>query len=505
MIPHSEIEKGSDGKLEDNGLERTMGMFSGMLLCVGMIVGSGIFSTPALILEKVGSPGMAILIWVIGGLVSFAGTFAYLELGTMRPRSGGEKEYLDYAFQRPKALLAFLFSLSMIFLIRTGYCAADSIVFGTYLLYAGYGPRADIQDGFVKDHFSSIERGLAVFAIVLVTLVQALSVKWAIRIQDTLTIVKIVVLIVVTITGVVAVCGAFKDLPENHNFSNPFQGTSADPTSYASALFKIFFTYDGWNNLNYSIDELIDPIKNLPRAAIGGISITTTLYVLANVAYFAVVPKEMIGESASVLAADFFRITFGPKTQAVIPVFIALSTLGAVFCMSFSASRVIYEVAREGYLPFSNFLAVPSRFKTPLNASLLHCAITLLFILGPPSGEAYAFLIDLSSYPTWVFYGLSVIGLLKLRFTEPDTERPFRCWTVLSVFFVLVAIFLSVFPFIPPTVHSGSIPYWLAPLCGLLFIVISVPCWYIQVVVRKSLEHSMKHMEMMGQDEKASW
>ena len=316
MRPH--IEKGSgidEAPIEDNGLDRTMGMFSGMLLCVGMIVGSGIFSTPALILQKVGSPGMAVLIWVIGGIVSFCGTFAYLELGTMRPRSGGEKEYLDYAFQRPKALLAFLFSLSMIFLIRTGYCAADAIVFGTYVLYAGYGPRDHIDNAFVKENFDWIERGLAVAAMLLVTLVQALSVKWSIRLQNVLTIIKIIVLIVVAVTGIVALCGGFKNLPENNNFKNPFEGTSADPTSYASALFKIFFTYDGWNNLNYSIDELIDPIKNLPRAAIGGISITTSLYVLANVAYFAVVPKDMVGKSGQVLAAEFFRLTFGPQMQ----------------------------------------------------------------------------------------------------------------------------------------------------------------------------------------------
>ena len=163
--------------------------------------------------------------------------------------------------------------------------------------------------------------------------------------------------------------------------------------------------------------------------------------------------------------------------------------------MSFSASRVIYEVSREGYLPFSNILAVPSRFKTPINASLLHCALSLAFILGPPPGEAYAFLIDISSYPTWVFYGISVIGLLKLRVTEPDTLRPFKCPNIISVFFILAAIFLSVFPFIPPTAYHGDLPYWLAPLCGFMFIILSIPCWYIQVVVRKSLDHSMKHLE----------
>jgi len=325
--------------------------------------------------------------------------------------------------------------------------------------------------------------------------VQMFSVRLSLRIQDTLTIVKIIVLCVVVATGIAAYFGAFPDLPPNDNFVSPFKGTSTDPTAYATSLFKIFFTYDGWNNLNYCIDELINPIRNLPLAAIGGISVTTSLYVGANFAYFLVVPEAMVLSSSETLAADFFRMTFGPKSQSVIAVFIALSTIGAIFCMSFSASRVIYEAAREGYLPFAKYLGVPSRFKTPMMALFLHYLLCLVFILAPPSGEAYAFLIDLSSYPTWVFYGISVIGLLKLRFTEPDTERPFRCFWGISVLFILVAIFLSIFPFVPPTIHTGTLPYWLAPLCGALFILFSGFMWYIQVVVRRGTEGSISAKE----------
>jgi amino acid transporter len=99
---------------DERTLPRTMGYFSGTMLCVGMIIGSGIFSTPAIILGLVGSIGMTFVIFAIGALVSFFGVLAYCELGCMRPYSGGEKEYLDYCFPHPKALLSFLFTQCMV-------------------------------------------------------------------------------------------------------------------------------------------------------------------------------------------------------------------------------------------------------------------------------------------------------------------------------------------------------------------------------------------------------
>jgi len=83
---------------------------------VGMIIGTGIFSTPSSILESVGSVGASLMLWVLGFALSVCGLFIWLEFGTMFPRSGGEKVYLEAVYQRPKHLATVVFAASAIFL-----------------------------------------------------------------------------------------------------------------------------------------------------------------------------------------------------------------------------------------------------------------------------------------------------------------------------------------------------------------------------------------------------
>jgi len=307
--------------------------------------------------------------------------------------------------------------------------------------------------------------------------------------------------LVIGIIGIVALCGGIQGIQAGGLYSggNSFQGTSSDPAAYATALFKIFFTMDGWNNLNYSIDELKDPIRNLPRAAIGGISITVFLYVLANVAYFAVVPKQTALTSAQVLAADFFRIAFpnAPAVNVVIPVLISLSTFGCLCCMTYSASRVIFEAAKEGYLPFApTFGRAHPYFRTPIAALCLHVFVTMLIMVVVPAGQAYSFLIDVTSFPVWMYYGISVIGLLLLRRRVPHVTRPFKCPWPVAVFFIAAAVFLSVFPFISVgTPNSDALPYWLAPFTGLVAMLLTIPLWYWQIVKRRGLDTSPNTQE----------
>ncbi|KAI0272970.1 amino acid permease-domain-containing protein [Russula aff. rugulosa BPL654] len=93
---------------------------------IGRIIGTGIFSTPSTILNSVGSVGASLLLWVAGFFLSFCGLFIWLEFGTMFPRSGGEKVYLEAVYRRPKYLATVIFSASAIIL---GFSASNCIVF----------------------------------------------------------------------------------------------------------------------------------------------------------------------------------------------------------------------------------------------------------------------------------------------------------------------------------------------------------------------------------------
>ena len=102
------------------GLGRHLGLFSTTLLIAGRIIGTGIFSTPGAITKGVGSVGAALLLWTLGLFIAFSGLMVWLELGCMIPRSGGEKVYLEAAYQRPKLLATTVFAFQAILLGFSG-------------------------------------------------------------------------------------------------------------------------------------------------------------------------------------------------------------------------------------------------------------------------------------------------------------------------------------------------------------------------------------------------
>ncbi|KAJ2556683.1 hypothetical protein EV175_001840 [Coemansia sp. RSA 1933] len=464
-------------------LERRLGLWSGMAIVVGTIIGSGIFSTPSLILGSVGSVGMSMVVWVVGAGVSICGCISYMELGTMLPRSGGEKEYLDAAYPQPRALLPFLFCLSSIFVCSPSALAADSVVTGTYFIYAATG-RA-------SDHSEWAQRTIGVAVAVFCSAMHGFFVRGAIRLQSALTAVKVLLLLLVVFVGFSTALARRGSAAASQSFSHAFAGTSTHPSAYSSALFKVFFAYSGYTSLNYSIDELKSPVRNLPRAALGGLLVTAVLYVLSNVAYFLILDPESIRASGTAVAGVFFTSAFGEAVgQRLVPVFIGLATLGNVMCGVFSASRIVFEAAREGYLPLDRYLGKISNFQSPLWALSASCLLTVLFIVTPPAGEAYSFLIDIGGYPVWLFYGLSVAGLLLLRHTRKDLLRPFKAWNIANAVTIVVAVFMCLVPFVKPDTESQAIPYWAAPLSAVSFVLLSCGLWYVQIVVRRGLELS---------------
>ncbi|CEO99839.1 Amino acid permease/ SLC12A domain-containing protein [Plasmodiophora brassicae] len=455
---------GSDDRLKGN-----LGTFSGMCLVMGLMIGSGIFSTPGKVVALVGSPTTAISLWVAGGLLTFCGTFSYIELGTMMPRSGGEQAYLEAAFRRPRALVAFLFCWVMILCIRPGSEAADCIIFAKYVVVPFLGD---------ADHDGFREKCLAVVAITSITLVNMAATRLAVVVHDVLTCIKIAVVTLIALTGVLVAAGAIAITDTPANFSTGFHGSASNVSNYASATFLVMWAYDGWNNLSYSAGELGDPVRQLPRATALGVLFATCLYVLANFAYFMVVPLADLVASSELLAGTFFNVVFGGVMGAhVFPMLLALSAYGAVSAMVFSAGRVAQAAALAGVLPYSAYFRhLHAATGTPVRALALNWLLTVALIVSPPSRNAFDFLVDLVSYPEWVFYGLSVVGLIVLRYTGGDVHRPFKVPTVLPVLFIAAALFLVVFPFFPTT--NPAYPSWLPPVISLAIIATAVPVWF---------------------------
>ncbi|KAI8328075.1 amino acid/polyamine transporter I [Blakeslea trispora] len=465
----------------DQKLDRHLGFFSGTMMNVGYMVGTGIFSSPTFILDYCGSGAMMLVLWTVGAVFAGTGMWSYLELGTMLPKSGGTQEYLSYEFTKPKQLVAFLFMIMVGILSSGSGIASSAVAFGENIMYAIGGPdyRNDWQS-----------RGFAIFCLTFWLVLNTLSSKMAIRVNNLFTVIKVVLLILLICVGFAGLAGRLPNKPDVHeNFS--FIGTTNNPGSFASAIYYVIYSYDGWYNLNYVMDELKDPIKNLPRCAISALSLTTALYILTNVAYLAVLPIQVIKSSNLTVAANLFNTAFGGTFGLrVLPVFVGLSSFGYVGVSFYSGSRIVLEAARKGFLPYDRFFSrVQPKLQTPISSGVLLYVISLIFLLAPPPGSVFQFVTAFSGYGSYFFSALSVVGLLILRRTEPTLERPIRVPVIISIIFIVICSYTLVFVFIPQP-SSGDYPYWLPYMVSIILCICSTGLWHYKVNIKNSLETS---------------
>ncbi|KAI8292390.1 hypothetical protein K4K60_005948 [Colletotrichum sp. SAR11_57] len=204
-----------------------------------------------------------------------------------------------------------------------------------------------------------------------------------------------------------------------HNFSNAFEGTSSSGYNIGSAILNVIFSFQGYDNVNAVLSEVRNPQRTLRLALPLSMGVIAVLYLLANVAYFAAVPKEAFIAAKVTVAATLFENVFGPSAGAkALPALVALSALGHLLGVAFTIPRLLQELAKDGVLPFSNLFMENRPFRTPIYALLLHLGVTILFICAPPAGDAFNFVVSLSSYPTTVLLFAITVGLVKLRLTD---------------------------------------------------------------------------------------
>ncbi|KAK7207300.1 amino acid permease-domain-containing protein [Myxozyma melibiosi] len=426
-----------------------LGVTSAVFLILNKMIGTGIFSTPSGVLLASGSVGASILLWVAGGILSLTGLSVFLEFGLGIPKNGGEKNYLERVYQKPKYLITCIFLGQMILL---GFSAGNSLAFGRYMLFA-----AGID--YPSEHASRI---VAVICITSVVLLHGLHPAAGTALFNGLGLFKVLVLLLVVFTGIFALMGWIPHVEDPGNFTNMFEnsGFGGGTYNYATALLRIVYSYRGWENANYVISELDNPRRTLAVAAplaIGGVMV---LYVLANVAYFAVIPKAEVAHSGVIVAGLFFRRVFGDSAGArLLPFFVALSNLGNVLVVSFAHARVNCEFGKEGILPYSKFFAKVSPLGAPIAGLFLHWIVTVLVLIVPPPGEAYEFIIDLNTYPSAWINALVAGGLIYLQYSKTENwSSPFRSYLPITLAYLFSNFFLMYLPLVSPpgrTDHPG--------------------------------------------------
>ncbi|KAG6329414.1 hypothetical protein ID866_9676, partial [Astraeus odoratus] len=400
VIPVNEESPGGLSLEEDaaGGLGRHLGVFSCTMLIVGRIIGTGIFSTPSSILSSTGSVGASLLLWVAGFILSFCGLFIWLEFGTMFPRSGGEKVYLEAVYKKPKYLATVIFSTNAILL---GFSASNCIVFASNIL---------VSAGKTATTWS--ERGIALGVIFFVTLIHGITPRTGVVVMNLLTTVKIAVLLFVVVSGWVVLSGKTSVQDPHASFRDAFAGSSHSSNDYATAMFKVLYAYGGWSNVNYVLNNVRDPVRTLKISGVLGLGICSLLYIFANIAYFSAATKAQIQSSGITVAALFFKNVYGGTAERALSVLVALRhdfALGvpreSVFLnngQTFAAARVNQELAKEGIpLPFGNkfWASNYAMSKAPVPGLIVHLIPSVIVIIAPPMAVAYPFILDIEGYP----------------------------------------------------------------------------------------------------------
>ena len=285
------------------------------------------------------------------------------------------------------------------------------------------------------------------------------------------------------------VLGGHTSIPNpTGNFKNAFSGTSSSGYGIANALVNITFSYAGYENAFNVLGEIKDPIRTVKKAAPVALSLVSVLYIFCNVAYFAAIPKAEIFESKTVTATLFFRKVFGEKAAQGLTILPVLSAFGNLISVLIGQTRMIREVGRQGVLPFPKFWVTTWPFGTPLGPILLKLAMTIIMIVAPPAGEAFNFVVSLSTWPSSFFLVFMAIGLFIIRRTRTKAGIPrgsFSLWWPFILLYIASKIFLLAVPFVPPPggVNAGQFSFFYATpaLTGAGIIIFCIIYYYVWV------------------------
>lgn len=394
---------------------RVLGLTDATLLVIGCIVGVGIFRTASSIARYVTSPGLTLLLWLIGGLLSLCGALCYAELAARFPKSGGDYEYITQIYGR---FWGFLFGWTKLFIERTGTIAILGFVFAEYLRR------------LIPFHEPAL-RWIAAAAIVLLTGISTVGVRWGALVQNIFTVLKVAALGSLLAVGLhaVAVGQATNPAWTLPRIDAPLA------QSLGIAFVFVLWTYGGWTEAAYVAEEVRDPTRNVPKAIIGGVLLTTALYLLVNWSYLVFVPIQELPHTPLV-ASHVMQQAIGQSGSVFIAWMIAASAFGALNGYILTGGRILFAMGRDHAL-FARLGTLHPSFQTPALALWVNAAIAIILVFT----KTFEQIMTYSTVAISVFFTLAVLGVIVLRRRQPAPSS-FRTWgyPVTPILFALVMI-----------------------------------------------------------------
>jgi amino acid transporter len=409
--------------------------------------------------RAVGSISLVFAVWIIGGLIVLFGAFCYAELGAAFPKAGGNYVYLNRGIG---PLWGFLFGWMSSFLDRPvamATLAAGFLRFLGFLFPVVATPLFTARFGRYEFGFTAAQP-LAALVVIAATAVNYLSVRFGGSIQVLLTSLKMAAILLIVVAGVLfGTQESIRIAPSVAPFGLGVIG------AVLTALVPVMWAFNGFNDLGDLGEEIEHPEKNIPRAIILGLLTVGGLYLLANVAYFQVLPFSAIAQSQHV-ASDVVQSFAGSRGARWLTIAMAISALGALHVVVLTGARIPFAMARDGVF-FQFAQRIHPTFRTPSGALIFLGSIGAVLALSGTYEELYSLFV----FAVWIFFALTAIALLRLRKTEPDLTRPYLAWgyPVTPLIFLIAAVALTANLWMVRPVRSSL---------GLAVILAGIPFYY---------------------------
>ena len=453
----------SEKRLE---LVRELGPWASAAIVVGTMIGTGIFLKPAQMAREGHSVSVVFAAWIVGAILSIFGALSYAELGAAIPEAGGEYAYLRRGFG---PTWGFLFGWMHSIVGRPASAAsiaAGGVRFLAFLLPSITAPIFTLHlpgvAHWIKpyDFVFTWMQPLAVVWVVVMTGINYIGVKFGGAVQVFLTFIKIF--------SVLLVIGVAFLAPSAAHGADPVWPTAVNGsllTAFLAALAAALWAYDGWEDLNLVGSEVRDPQKNFPRALVGGVAVVAVIYLLFSAACLRVLPFSTAAASEHI-ASDVVAQVSGRGAAIWITLAMVISAIGSLNSSILSGARVPYAMARDNVF-FQVADGIHPKFFTPGRALIFQGVLTSLMALTGTFEE----LTNLFIFATWIFYGLAVVSLFRLRKTEPHMPRPYRCpgYPIVPGVFVAGALALTISVLFQNPGRSSI---------GLLLILCGLPFYY---------------------------
>jgi basic amino acid/polyamine antiporter, APA family len=397
-------------------LERTLGLRDLILLIIGTVIGSGIFIVPGAVLRQVnGSMGLAMLVWLVGGILSLLGALTYGELAAMNPKAGGIYIYIRDCFS---PLPAFLYGWTLFLVISSGAIATLAVAFSAYL-------------GEIVPLTPALSKLIAVLMIAIVTAVNVLGTRESANLQNWTTALKVSAILIMSVAL----------LWLGRGFSGagvtlwPAGTVASLASGFGLAMIGVLWAYEGWQYVTFSAGETIDAQRNFPRALLIGSAALIVIYLLANVAYLATLGPIKAAQTNSIAATAVTAVA-GPWASKLVALAILISIFSAANGVALTAPRVYYAMARDR-LFFHRLAEVHPRFHTPAFAVLAGSAWAAVLAATGTFEQLLTYVV----FSGWLFYALGAASIFIYRRRRPEVTSPYRVpgYPLTPLLFILAA------------------------------------------------------------------